>query len=48
LNKFTANVGVYHYPGKQFYEKTKHGKCCPRMDAVKAGYHHAKNEKKPQ
>ena len=40
--------GVYHYSGSQFYGKTKNGKYMPEADAVKAGYHPAKNEKKPQ
>jgi Helix-hairpin-helix motif len=40
--------GVYHYPGSKFYGKTKSGKYLPETDAVKAGYHAAKNEKKPQ
>lgn len=48
MNKFAANEGVYHHPGKQFYGKTKNGKCCPKMDAAEAGYHTAKNEKKPR
>jgi competence protein ComEA len=41
-------TGVYHYSGSQFYGKTKSGKYMPEADAVKAGYHAAKNEKKPQ
>lgn len=40
--------GVYHYSGSQFYGKTKSGKYMSESDAVKAGYHPAKNEKKPQ
>lgn len=40
--------GVYHYSGSQYYGKTKSGKYMPEPDAVKAGYHAAKNEKKPQ
>jgi hypothetical protein len=40
--------GVYHYSGSQFYGKTKSGRYMPEADAVKAGYHAAKNEKKPQ
>ncbi len=40
--------GVYHYSGSQFYGKTKNGKYMSEDDAVKAGYHAAKNEKKPQ
>jgi hypothetical protein len=40
--------GVYHYPGNQFYGKTKSGKYLSEDEAVKAGYHAAKNEKKPQ
>ena len=40
--------GVYHYPNSRFYGKTKSGKYMPEADAVNAGYHAAKNEKKPQ
>lgn len=40
--------GVYHYSGSRFYGKTKDGKYMSEDDAVKAGYHAAKNEKKPQ
>jgi len=40
--------GVYHYSNSQFYGKTKSGKYMSEADAVKAGYHPAKNEKKPQ
>jgi len=40
--------GVYHYSTSQFYGKTKTGKYMSEADAVKAGYHPAKNEKKPQ
>jgi hypothetical protein len=40
--------GVYHYPGNQFYGKTKNGKYMSEDDAIKAGYRPAKNEKKPQ
>lgn len=42
------NTGVYHYSGTQFYGKTKNGKYMSEEDAVKAGYHAAKNEKKSQ
>lgn len=40
--------GVYHYEGSRYYGKTKNGKYMSEVDAVKAGYHPAKNEKKPQ
>lgn len=40
--------GVYHYQSSRFYGKTKSGKYMSEADAVKAGYHPAKNEKKPQ
>jgi DNA uptake protein ComE-like DNA-binding protein len=40
--------GIYHYPGTRYYGKTKSGKYMPEADAVKAGYHAAENEKKPQ
>jgi hypothetical protein len=42
------DTGVYHYSNSRFYGKTKSGKYMPEADAVKAGYHAAKNEKKPQ
>jgi hypothetical protein len=40
--------GVYHYSNSQYYGKTKQGKYMSEADADKAGYHAAKNEKKPQ
>jgi len=40
--------GVYHYSNSRYYGKTKNGKYMSEADAVKAGYHAAKNEKKPQ
>jgi hypothetical protein len=41
-------TGVYHYSNSRYYGKTKSGKYMPEADATKAGYHAAKNEKKPQ
>jgi hypothetical protein len=41
-------TGVYHYSNSRYYGKTKSGKYMPEADAAKAGYHAAKNEKKPQ
>jgi len=40
--------GVYHYPNSHYYGKTKNGRYMSEGDALKAGYHAAKNEKKPQ
>ena len=40
--------GVYHYSGSRYYGKTNNGKYMSEDDAIKAGYHAAKNEKKPQ
>ncbi len=44
----TLDSGVYHYEGSRYYGKTKNGKYMSESDAVAAGYHAAKNEKKPQ
>lgn len=41
-------TGVYHYGNSRYYGKTKNGKYMSEADATKAGYHAAKNEKKPQ
>jgi hypothetical protein len=43
-----SDTGVYHYPSSRYYGKTKTGKYMSEADAMKAGYHAAKNEKKPQ
>lgn len=42
------DTGVYHYSNSRYYGKTKNGKYMSESDAMKAGYHAAKNEKKPQ
>ena len=42
------NSGVYHYEWSRYYGKTKNGKYMSESEAVSAGYHAAKNEKKPQ
>ena len=44
----TLDSGVYHYEGSRYYGKTKNGKYMSESDAIAAGYHAAKNEKKPQ
>src|SRR5579885_1258198 len=41
-----TDSGVYHKSG-QYYGHTKSGKFMTEEDAKKAGYHAAKNEKKP-
>ena len=43
-----TGTGVYHYPNSRYYGKTKEGKYMPEADAMKAGFHAAKGEKKPQ
>lgn len=42
-----TGTGTFHYEGSKFYGKTKQGKYMSESDALKAGYHAAKNEKKP-
>lgn len=42
-----TSTGTYHYEGTRMYGKTKQGKYMSESDAIKAGYHAAKNEKKP-
>jgi hypothetical protein len=42
------DTGVYHYSNSRYYGKTKSGKYLSEADAMKAGYHAAKNEKRPQ
>lgn len=41
-------TGVYHYQSSRYYGKTKSGKYLSEADAMRAGYHAAKNEKKTQ
>jgi len=43
-----VDSGVYHYQGSRYYGTTKTGKYMSESDALAAGYHAAKNEKKPQ
>jgi len=42
------DTGIYHYSGSRYYGKTKNGKYMSEAEAMKAGYHAAKREKKPQ
>jgi hypothetical protein len=37
---------VYHYPGDQWYGKTKNGKFMTEKDAIAAGYHASKEKPK--
>lgn len=43
-----SETGVYHYPNSRYYGKTKSGKYMSEAAANQAGYHPAKNEKKPK
>jgi competence protein ComEA len=43
-----TDSGVFHYSNSRYYGKTKVGKYLSEADALKAGYHAAENEKKPQ
>jgi hypothetical protein len=38
-----TDSGAYHKEGSRYYGKTKNGKYMTEADAVKAGYHAAKN-----
>jgi hypothetical protein len=38
-----TDSGTYHKEGSRYYGKTKNGKYMTEADAVKAGYHAAKN-----
>jgi hypothetical protein len=39
-----TDSGVYHKEGTRYYGKTKSGKYMSEGDAMKAGYHAAKND----
>jgi DNA uptake protein ComE-like DNA-binding protein len=40
-----TDSGVYHKNGSRYYGKTKNGKYMPEADAIKAGFHAAKNDR---
>jgi hypothetical protein len=39
-----TDSGVYHKEGSRYYGKTKNGKYMSETDAIKAGFHAAKND----
>jgi hypothetical protein len=41
------NSGVYHFPGRKTYGQTKKGAYMCERDTAAAGFHAAKNEKRP-
>lgn len=40
-----TSSGIYHHAGSPWYGSTIHGKYMNEVEAIKAGYHLARNEK---